>query len=215
MVLTFLITDKMDMNKGKSNAHAKRFAGLDLARIKDHSALVVIEVNSNEQDKIISVVDAIEYPHIPLEDITEGIRGKYDEHRWSLLYIDATGFGGALAYDVLLAKNIPCRCITFTNKVKNDMISNLIVLMAEKRLRIPRAYDRLIEQLLEQRRIVTSSSIKYEHPAGKHDDLFWALCLACFAYRDASDNEFITASKKFNMKENLYGNYDAIYFRKW
>ncbi|MEM3092356.1 MAG: hypothetical protein QW776_00430 [Candidatus Nitrosocaldus sp.] len=209
----------MEMMNSANNV--KRFAGLDLARIKDYSALVVIEVNNSidssndDQGKTMTVVDAIEYPHIPLEDVAERIKGKYEEHRWSLLYIDATGFGGAVAYDILAAKNIPCRYIIFTNGMKNEMINNLITLIAGKRLKIPREYDRLIEQLLQQRRIVTSSSVKYEHPVGKHDDLFWALCLACIACKDAMDNEFIITSKKFSIKENLYGNYDAIHFREW
>lgn len=211
---------------------SKRFAGLDLARSRDHSALVVIESEYNSiigsssessisngsaqpQHRSISVVDAVEYPHLPLEDIAERIRSKYDEHGWSMLYIDATGFGGVLAYDILAARNVSCRCITFTNRLKNEMINNLIALIAEKRLRIPRVYDRLVEQLLQQRRVVTGSSIRYEHPAGRHDDLFWALCLACLAYRDMMDGGFIAASRKFSTRENLYGNYHAIYFREW
>lgn len=56
-------------------------------------------------------------------------------------------------------------------------------------------YDKLIEQLLQQRMIVTNSSTKYEHRLGKHDDLFWTLCLACIAYKDAMSNEFIITSK--------------------
>lgn len=218
MVLTFLITNKIGMI---TDSNDMKFAGLDVARINDYSALVVITVNnsiasnSDSQGKTITVVDAIEYPHIPLEDLAEKIKGKYEEHKWHLLYLDATGFGGAIAYDIFTAKNIPCRYITFTNRMKNEMISNLIALIAGKRLRIPHEYDRLIEQLLQQRIIVTNSSVKYEHPVGKHDDLFWALCLACIAYKDAMNNEFIITSKKFSIKENLYGNYDAIYFKEW
>jgi phage FluMu gp28-like protein len=188
----------------------QRFAGLDLARIKDHSALVVVEVSD---DKIITVTDAIEYPHIPLDRLAEMVKAKYDERKWVVLLIDATGFGGAVAYDIL-KEHMNCKALTFTNRLKNEMVSNLIMLVTSRRLRIPKEYKRLVEQMLEQRMIAESSSIRYTHPSSKNDDLFWALCMACLACKDIlSDIHIRVANKKFYQEENPYGKYHAIRFR--
>jgi phage FluMu gp28-like protein len=205
----------MDM----SDNHLLRFAGLDLARIRDHSALVVIEITEDKDNindsnnKIITVIDAIEYPHMTLDKLAEMIKSKYEKYKWVTLLIDATGFGGAIAYDIL-RKYMDCKALVFTNNIKNQMVSNLITLVANKKIRIPKEHKRLIEQMLEQRIISDSSSIKYRHPSNKNDDLFWALCLACFACKDMLNQSYMKiASKKFYQQENIYGKYDAIYFR--
>ncbi len=202
-----------------NNYSILRFAGLDLARIRDHSALVIVEVtkegdnNDDYTNKIITVIDAIEYPHITLDKLAELVKSKYEERKWITLLIDATGFGGLVAYDIL-KKHMNCMPVIFTNNIKNQMIYNLITLVSNKKIRIPKKYKKLIEQILEQRIITDSSSIKYKHPSNKSDDLFWALCLACFGCKDMLDQPYMKIMhKKFYHQENLYGKYDAIYLR--
>lgn len=66
-----------------TNSNDMKFAGLDVTRVKDYSAFIVIAVNnsmarSNDcQGETITVVDAIEYPPMPLEDLAERIKSKY------------------------------------------------------------------------------------------------------------------------------------------
>jgi hypothetical protein len=52
--------------------------------------------------------------------------------------------------------------------------------------------DELLTQMKEQERIIGASERPhYEHPPDRHEDLLWALSLACYAARPYLSNPYL------------------------
>jgi len=117
-----------------------------------------------------------------------------------IYYCDSTGLGAGVV-DVLAKKlNIPKTLgeqnynqkyasndiiigLTFTISVKEDIFSNLKLLMEQGKLRIPN-HKKLIYQLKDFRYETTPSGhIKLHHSDGGHDDLVDALACAAHGLR--------------------------------
>ena len=90
---------------------------------------------------------------------------------------------GMAVIEAYTMRGVPVTPIKFTNLNKNVMINWFTYLVISKKIRMPRKFVELKSQILEQRRLVTSANVKYEHPQGQHDDQFWALCLCCYVAR--------------------------------
>lgn len=148
------------------------FAGLDVGMISDPSALVIGDV----YDKRIKILEVVEFPlgRYPNDEI----RHYYTIYKWRKMAIDYTTEKSFA--DQLELSGIPLEKVNFTNPTKNDMISNLWNLVKDRRITIPTQYTELKSQMLEQQRIQLTSNVRYEHPQGRHDDQFWALCLCCY-----------------------------------
>ena len=111
------------------------------------------------------------------------------------IYLDSTGMGEPV-YEMISYQNVGGKPlgslvtpITFTNEKKTQMMTYMITLLEQGKLKISPDFKRLLNQMKTQQYKVTASRIIYSHPEGGadteyisyHDDLLWALGLACFA----------------------------------
>jgi hypothetical protein len=108
------------------------------------------------------------------------------------IYLDSTGMGEPV-YEMLAYQNVGGKplgglvyAVNFSNERKAQMMTNLITLLEQGKLKISPEYKRLLNQMKMQQYKVTASRIIYSHPEGEkdteyityHDDILWALNLA-------------------------------------
>jgi hypothetical protein len=156
-----------------------KLAGLDLARDRDYAAIVVGEIVEGES--FLKVLGAKAFPHLPYHELQSEVARIYSERELLKIVIDATNEKAFAESLSRIGLNI--EETHFTAPLKNDMVSYLLILRGQRRLAIPTSgpfIDELRQQMREQERILTTSTIRYQHPEGRHDDLFWALCMMCY-----------------------------------
>jgi len=105
------------------------------------------------------------------------------------LNVDATGVGVKIVEDLILSLGNMVEGITFTIKTKELLLSNLRILMQDKRIKFP--YDKdLLNQLHGTERIISEAgNVKYEFERrdGNHGDKVCSLALACFGATQVSN----------------------------
>jgi len=158
---------------------AEYYAGLDLGKLQDHSALAIIQ-KDNETLKLV-------YTHeFPLEtSYTEVIatvtRANQKFHLQKAL-IDQTGIGEPILEE-LQAQGVNTEGAKLTQDTKTEILTHLKLTMEQQRIAIP--YDkRLCQQINDQQYAYTrNGKLTFNPPPNTHDDQLWALALAAYATR--------------------------------
>lgn len=179
------------------------YMGLDLGKKVDYSVLTVVEKLGEE----------LYVRHVkvwPLETPYSAVIGyvKVLSERWRSPYrilVDQTGVGEYVAEDMLNVRVPNLEGIVLTGPKKVEIAGYLKQKMQEgckqdskgkwsgtSRLHIPYPEDsdlvrRIIAELnVEKYTLTKDGSIKFYHPDGTHDDVFWSLALAIYASRSAN-----------------------------
>lgn len=158
----------------------KYIAGIDIGRTIDHTAIVVIDVQSG------FVVYAFEVPlgieHIEIAQICKRIC----EFWHAEPCIDSTHVQAANRERfVELYKDVlpNCHTVSQNRAVKVDMVNNLGFEIQKASIQIPKVFEDLIKQIYNYRYQNVAGSLLpiYTAPEGEHDDILSALYLACWA----------------------------------
>jgi hypothetical protein len=151
------------------------FAGQDLAKRRDYSALAVLQCIDNE---ILKLVFLREWDHVDYKTVIADTKRYFHSFYWTKLGVDRSGIGDSVIEEYTFEN---AEGIVFTQKAKEEMIEHIILLRQQGKLILPqRGAEKLIQQLEEQERIISDAgSVKFRHPSSSHDDLLWALALAC------------------------------------
>jgi hypothetical protein len=153
------------------------YAGLDLGKLQDHSALAVVQREA-ETLKLV-------YTHeFPLETsytqvIATATRANTRFHLQKLL-ADQSGIGEPILGE-LQTEGITAEGAKLTQDTKIEILTHLKLTMEQQRLAIP--YDkRLCQQINDQQYAYTrNTKLSFQHPPNTHDDQLWALALAVYA----------------------------------
>jgi len=158
------------------------YLGGDIARLGEDSS-VFITVEENWADKFLYVVHIEETRHKLLTDAIGRIQLLNNKFNYIKVNLDETGLGAGPT-DILKEKLGPIICgFTFTMQSKEDLYSNLKILMESGKLRIPNN-KKLIYQLRDLRYETTSSGhLKIHHSERGHDDYVAALALAVWDFK--------------------------------
>lgn len=150
------------------------FGGYDPAKRIDQAAFILLAY----EDGVLSQAGQKVWDRINYAEQGEDILKIQRKYRMTKLCFDRTGVGDAVLE--LFSKEIPMEEVITSLPKKIEMINFLHSLFQNKKLVIK---DKVLyEQLMEQEQHITEAgNIQYKHPASKHDDVFWALCYACFA----------------------------------
>ncbi|RLF07823.1 MAG: hypothetical protein DRJ69_06785 [Thermoprotei archaeon] len=161
------------------------FAGVDFGKHQDYSVIAVVRRDE----------DTLRLVHIhrfPLETQYASVIGYLKSlcDRWRTVhavYADITGVGEYICEDMRNA-GIPVEGITFTVKAKEEMATVLREKMRRGEFKIPYIPARSLADIdivselnVERFELAPSGHIKFSHPEGTHDDVFWAVCLAVYA----------------------------------
>jgi len=147
--------------------------GVDLAKYQDYTAIVVLDITREPyrlaewhryQGRLYAAV---------IQHVNE-LQAKYGAR----VYLDATGVGEAVAEQIS-----NCEPFVFSERSRQDLISNLVVLVQQKRLLLPAGWTVLRDELRYFRMVRHGERVKAEATAGYHDDTVMALALACWALK--------------------------------
>lgn len=85
----------------------------------------------------------------------------------------------------LKALGLPINALRFSAASKHEMVSDVVLFLSHGKMLPPRkGAEELLTQIREQERIISQTgTIRYEHPQGRHDDLFWAFAMAVHVAR--------------------------------
>ena len=160
-------------------ARGETYAGLDVGRTNDLTALVVVR---DEGDGVLWVVSVEVRRRTEAEDLEELAALAITSFGARRLCIDSTGMG-AFPASSLQKKFGRHRVepVSFTLQMKETLATGLFQRFAEQRLRIPRADKALRDDVCAIRRMVTAAgNVRYDAPTTDegHADRAWALALA-------------------------------------
>ena len=170
-------------------------AGQDLAKHRDYSTYVSLAI----QDKVAKVQKLNLWPHTDCSVVMEDTVRFYKEDGCRELGVDQSNAGEPLL-EQYEAMGIHVTGVLFTQTTKDEMITYTRNLLQRKKagippyLELPRSgpfVEELLTQMKEQERIIGASERPhYDHPAGRHDDLLWALNIACYVARPHLSNPY-------------------------
>lgn len=161
----------------------KYVIGLDIAQKEDFTVLLVLDITH----KPYVIADFRRFNQRSFDDIIMLANELSDIYNAAPVYVDATTLGRPIAEKIIRSKSI-----TFTSKIKNDLIDNLILAFEQKKLRIPASNTILRDELRFFRRDLSShyhKVSKYANP-GNHDDTVIALALALWGAEEVVTGSF-------------------------
>lgn len=147
--------------------------GVDLAKYQDYTVVTVLDVTQPP----FPLVEWHRYQGKLYGDIVDQVNGLQQKYK-ALVYLDATGVGDPVSEQV---RN--CQPFVFTQRSREELISNLIVQVEQKRLLLPAGNTALRDELRFFQRVRHGMNVRPEAPSGCFDDAVMSLALACWAVR--------------------------------
>jgi len=163
------------------------YIGVDFGKQQDYSVVVVVQKFPNNILKLVHV------HRFPLNTEYASVIGyiKSLQDRWktvNAVYGDITGVGSYIVEDMVHSGIQNVQGITFTVQTKEDMATVLREKMRQKEFLIPyepvrrrQDIDLCAELNVEKFELMKTGHIRFSHPEGSHDDVFWATALAVYA----------------------------------
>jgi len=163
------------------------YIGVDFGKQQDYSVVVVVERFPNNILKLVHV------HRFPLNTEYASVIGyvKSLQDRWKTVravYADITGVGNYIVEDMAHSGITNVTGVTFTVASKEDMATVLREKMRAKEFLIPyepvrkrQDIDLCAELNIEKYELMKTGHIRFSHPEGSHDDVFWATALAVYA----------------------------------
>ena len=155
------------------------YAGLDLGKHQDHTALAVLKAEENTLKLVHMHRFPLKTPYATVIGYVKTLCG-----RWQTIHkilVDMTGVGEYILEDMQNTGIKTAEGIKFTLETKEQLANNLKQLMTEKRLKIPYDPELIAELNTERYQLTKEGRIRLTHPEGTHDDRFWSLALAAYA----------------------------------
>ena len=148
--------------------------GVDLAKVQDWTVIAVYDRRTNAQvyqDRF----QTLEWPFQKAK-----IKAICQHYNNALIMLDATGLGDPIADD-LTRESLPVEPIKLTNEMKKEIIEKLIIWIDQEKLKMINMPETISEFTNFTYDISSSGKIRYEAPAGFHDDIVIAHALAVWS----------------------------------
>lgn len=162
------------------------YVGVDFGKERDSSVVLVLQ-------KIGSMLKMVHVHRFPLKTEYASVIGymKSLQDRWReirAVYADITGVGGYIVEDMVRSGIQGVNGITFTVQSKEEMATILREKMRGGEVKIPyvpatkiQDVDLTAELNIEKYELMKTGHLRFSHPDGSHDDVFWSMALAVFA----------------------------------
>jgi len=162
------------------------YIGVDFGKQQDYSVVVIVQ-------KFANILKLVHVHRFPLNTEYASVIGyvKSLQDRWKTVhavYADITGVGAYIVEDMVHSGIQNVQGITFTIQTKEDMATVLREKMRQKEFLIPyepvrkrQDIDLCSELNIEKYELMKTGHIRFSHPEGSHDDMFWATALAVYA----------------------------------
>lgn len=168
-------------------------AGLDLAKVEDFTVLVIL--NKRREVVFVDRFNRVDWG-IQVQRIAAAAR-RYN--RASIL-CDSTGKGEPV-YEALEAAGCNVEGYAFTQKSKNDLVTNLAMMLERSKIVLPKPelWPVGIDELEAFEYSVTDAgNVRASAPSGVHDDCVVALALAAWQMRTPAGPPTIRCFGDFN-----------------
>ncbi len=171
------------------------FAGLDLGKLHDHSAIVIVQRNQEHLKLVYSHQFPLQMPYI--EIINTLIRAD-EKFSFKKLLVDQTGLGEPILEN-MHDQGLKCAEGTkFSQETKTELLTNLKLVMEQDQLAIPYNKD-LCQQINDQQYSYSKNGkLTFNHPPNSHDDMLWALALAVYAAKTENTPKLWVIAKTSN-----------------
>jgi phage FluMu gp28-like protein len=162
------------------------YIGVDFGKHQDHSVIVVVQ----KTDKSLKLIHVHRFSlGTEYGSVIGYIKSLQD--RWQgviAVFADTTGVGDYIVEDMKKSGIRIVTGVTFTVPNKEEMATILREKMRAGELRIPYVpartahdVDLTAELNIERFELLKTGHIRFTHPEGNHDDVFWATALAVYA----------------------------------
>jgi phage terminase large subunit-like protein len=179
---------------------AEYYAGLDLGKLQDHSALAIIQKDQETLKLVYHCQFPLQMPYTEVINILQRVNEKF--HLQKLL-ADQTGLGEPVL-DAMQEQGLTCaEGAKLTQDAKTELLTHLKLTMEQNRLAIP--YNKqLCQQINDQQYAYTrNGKLCFSHPPNTHDDQLWALALAVYATRTQPQPQLWIVTKTNTGKNRL------------
>jgi phage FluMu gp28-like protein len=161
------------------------FVGADFGKEQDFSVVVVVE----KKGKLLRVVHVHRFPlHTEYASVIGYVKSLQDRwHRIQAVYCDVTGVGNYIVEDMQHSGVQSVNGVAFTVQSKEDMANILRERMRTGEVKIPYEparkasdIDLTAELNVEKYELMKTGHLRFSHPDGSHDDVFWACALGVY-----------------------------------
>lgn len=177
----------------KPQAGHKYVIGVDLAKYQDYTVIIVLDATQPPY----KLAEWHRYQGRLYTDVAAHVNELQAKYR-AKVYLDATGVGEPVAEQV---RN--CEPFVFSEKSRSELLSNLVVLVQQRKLLLPSSWTVLRDEMRYFRNVRRGSKVKPEAAEGYHDDTVMALALACWGVR--AHMTFPTAAPRIIGRNSIAG----------
>jgi phage FluMu gp28-like protein len=162
------------------------YVGVDFGKEQDFSVILIVE-------KVEQILRVVHVHRFPLKTEYASVIGyvKSLMDRWQYIravYADTTGVGNYIVEDMFRSGIQNVTGITFTVQSKEEMATIMREKMRTGEVKIPyipanrlQDVDMTAELNIEKYELMKTGHLRFSHPEGGHDDVFWSMALAVFA----------------------------------
>jgi phage FluMu gp28-like protein len=162
------------------------YVGIDFGKEQDFSVVLVA-------DKSGGALRIVHVHRFPLKTEYASVIGyvKSLQDRWPsvrAVYADVTGVGNYIVEDMVRSGIQGVTGVTFTVQSKEEMATILREKMRGSEVKIPYVPARKLEDVdltaelnIEKYELMKTGHLRFSHPEGGHDDVFWSAALAVYA----------------------------------
>ncbi len=180
---------------------AEYYAGIDLGKLQDHSALAIIQ----KDKETLKLVYHYQFPlQIPYTEVINTLQRVNEKFHLQKLLADQTGLGEPVL-DAMHEQGITCaEGAKLTQDTKTELLTQLKLTMEQNRLAIP--YNKqLCQQINDQQYTYTKNGkLTFNHTPNTHDDQLWALALAVYAAKTENTPKLWVVAKTSKNKSKLH-----------
>jgi phage FluMu gp28-like protein len=180
------IDSKLQLYDFQDEPQGEFYVGVDFGKEQDYSVVLVAQ-------KVEGSLRIVHVHRFPLKTEYASVIGyvKSLQDRWHevrAVYADVTGVGNYIVEDMVRSGIQSVTGVTFTVQSKEEMATILREKMRSGEVRIPYVpanrledVDMTAELNIEKYELMKTGHLRFSHPEGGHDDVFWSTALAVFA----------------------------------
>jgi phage FluMu gp28-like protein len=169
----------------KDKPQGEFYVGVDFGKEQDFSVVLALQ-------RIGNVLKMAHVHRFPLKTEYASVIGyvKSLQDRWReirAVYADITGVGGYIVEDMVRSGIQGVNGVTFTVQSKEEMATILREKMRGGEVKIPYVPAHKIEDVdltaelnIEKYELMKTGHLRFSHPDGSHDDVFWSMALAVY-----------------------------------
>ena len=162
------------------------YVGVDFGKEQDFSVVLVVE----KAGQVLRVVHVHRFPlkteYASVIGYVKSLLDRWREIR--AVYADITGVGNYIVEDMFRSGIQNVTGVTFTVQSKEEMATIMREKMRTTEVKIPYVpanrledVDMTAELNIEKYELMKTGHLRFSHPEGVHDDVFWSTALAIYA----------------------------------